>query len=156
MASYNKHNCFAQDIGRKVHNLNSDTLKLLLIQATTAPTAADATFDDATTHQLNSSGATEVANGNGYTAGGATIGSTGYSQSSGTATMSGTPANPTWTASGSGFSFRYIDFYNASSGSSGSRSVISWWDYGSTLTLSGANGDTFTVSFAGNTIFTLA
>ena len=157
MAAYNKFEAFVADLGLKKHDLNTDTLKLLLMQpgAPTPPVAGDATFDDNTTHQLNSSTATEVANGNGYTAGGYTIPSTSYSQTSGTATMSGTPANPTWTASGSGFSLRYVVFYNSSAGSLGARPVIAWWDYASTLTLSGANGDTFTVSFASNHIFTL-
>ena len=153
MASFSKFNPFVQDLGRKVHNLNADTLKLLLITATTSPTSADGTYDDASAHTLNSSGAAEVANGNGYTAGGSTIGSTSYSQSSGTATLACTSSAITWTASGAGFSLRYVVAYNSSAGSSGARPLIGWWDYGSTVTL--AAGESFSVTFGSASILTL-
>ncbi len=135
-----------QDIGRKVHNLNSDTITLALFTASAAPTSADGTFDTATTHQLNSSGSTEVANGNGYTANGTTLGSTAYSQSSGTATLTCTASATTWTASSAGFALRYVVCYNITAGSSGARPLIGFWDYASTVTL--VAGDTFSVTLA--------
>lgn len=58
MATFNKFNAFVQDLTRKVHNLNSDTLKILLTNV--APVATNAVKADLT----------EIAAGNGYTAGG--------------------------------------------------------------------------------------
>lgn len=144
--SFNKFNPFAQDIGRKVHNLNSDTIKLALFTAATAPTSADGTYADNSGFTLNSSGSTEVAGGNGYTANGTTLASTAYSQSSGTATLSCTGSATTWTASSAGFALRYVVCYNITAGSSGARPVIGYWDYGSTVTLN--SGDTFSVTLA--------
>lgn len=40
MASYNKFNQFVEDLGRKVHNLNADTLKIAL--SNSAPSASNA------------------------------------------------------------------------------------------------------------------
>lgn len=146
MASFNKFNPFVADIGLKKHNLNTDTIKLALFVAATAPTSADGTYADNAGFTLNSSGATEVANGNGYTANGSTLSTTAYSQSSGTATLTCTASATTWTASGAGFALRYVVCYNITAGSSGTRPLIGYWDYASTVTL--ASGDTFSVTLA--------
>ena len=66
-----KFNCFVQDMGDGVHNLNSNTLKVVLSDV--PPVATNAVLTDLT----------EIAGGNGYTAGGAAIGSSAYSQTSG-------------------------------------------------------------------------
>src|SRR5258708_36097332 len=58
MASFNKFNAFVADVSNKVHNLGSDTLKIMLTN--TAPAATNAVKTDIT----------EIAAGNGYTAGG--------------------------------------------------------------------------------------
>lgn len=151
MVAFNKFNVFVQDVGRKVHNLNSDTLKDALVTSSTAPLATDTAFND-TSHSLTGSGAAEVANGNGYTQGGTTIGSSAYSQTSGTATLSG--SNVVFTASGGAISsIRYVVAYNSSGGSAGARPLIGWWDYGSAVTLN--SGETFTVDHSAN-ILTLA
>ena len=50
MASYNKFNCFVEDICEKKHNLGSDTLKVALSNASNAPSAsADVKLADITT-----------------------------------------------------------------------------------------------------------
>lgn len=134
MASYNKHYQFTEDLAKKVHNLATDTLKVLLTN--TAPTASNSVY-------ANLSGA-EVANGNGYTTGGATAAQVSCVQSTGTLTL--TCTNVTWTASGAVGPFRYADLYN-STPSSPLKPLIAWWDYGSSISL--ANGDTFTVAFNG-------
>jgi hypothetical protein len=151
MAAFNKFNQFVQDVGRKIHNLNSDTLKDAVTN--TSPNAADTVYDSTTSPpQLSStSNAHEVAAGNGYSAGGTTIGSSAYSQSAGTATLSG--GNTVITASGAVGPFRYVFCYNATGGTTSTRPVIGWWDYGSSITL--ANGDTFTVDHSAN-ILTIA
>ncbi len=40
MASFNKFQIFVEDLGKKVHNLNADTLKIML--SNTAPAATNA------------------------------------------------------------------------------------------------------------------
>ena len=57
MANFNKFNAFVADVANKVHNLGSDTLKVLLTN--TAPVATNAVKADLT----------EIAAGNGYSAG---------------------------------------------------------------------------------------
>jgi hypothetical protein len=139
MAAFNKFNIFVQNVGRGVHNLNSDTLKDML--SNTAPVATNALLSDIT----------EIAAGNGYTAGGTAVGSTAYSQTSGTATLSG--ANVVFTASGGTIGpFRYVVNYD-STPTSPLKPLIGWWDYGSNITL--ASGETFTVDHSAN-ILTIA
>ena len=58
MASFNKFNAFVADVANKVHNLGSDTLKIML--SNTAPAASNAVKTDIT----------EIGAGNGYAAGG--------------------------------------------------------------------------------------
>ena len=110
--------------------LNADTLKLALF--TTAPAATDTTY---------AATATEVSNGNGYTTGGVSLtGAT--SNSAGTETLKTTAdfSATTWTASSAGFSFRYLVFYDSTASSAVCQNLARW-DYGSTVTLSGSNGD---------------
>ncbi len=143
MAAYVKFQIFVQDRNRKVHNLNSDSLKLLLTN--TAPNVADTVVDTTTTPpQLKStSSANEIAAGNGYTAGGAALTGTSNTQTSGTAKQAGT--FPSWTASGGTIGpFRYIVLYNNTGGTSATRPVIAYWDRGTSLTLQ--DGDSFVPS----------
>lgn len=137
MAAYNKFQIFVQDLGRKVHNLNTDTSKVYL--SNTTPNAAT---------QSVKTDLTEFAGGTGYTSGGTSVAAT-YAHSTGTASMVGTDV--VWTAGAADWNqFRYVVLYNDTSTSD---SLIAWWDYGSGLTL--GNGETFTVDF-GSSIFTLA
>lgn len=145
-SAFNKFNIFVQDVGRKVHNLNSDSLLDALTN--TSPNVADTVYNSTTSPpQFSStSNAQELAAGSGYTAGGTAIGSTAYSQSAGTATLSG--ANVVFTATGSMGPFRYVVCYNGTGGTTSTRPVIGWWDYGSSVTL--GSGETFTVNHSAN------
>ena len=137
MATYFKFNAFVNDLATKVHNLGSDTLKVMLTN--TAPTAANAIKTDIT----------EITAGNGYSAGGsaATLSSSG--QTSGLYTLKLT--NVVYTATGAIGPFRYAVLYNSTAGSG---NLIGSWDYGSAVSL--LSGDTFTVSFdATNGVLTL-
>jgi hypothetical protein len=152
MVSFNKINQFVQDLGRKLHNLNSDALYDTLLNTT--PNAADTVYNSTLTPpQIQAaSNAPEIAAGNGFTAGGTQIGSTAYSQLTGTATLSG--GNVVFTASGGSIGpFRYVLVYNGTGGTTSTRPPIGWWDYGSSITL--ASGETFTVNHSAN-ILTLA
>ena len=146
MASFVKFNQFAYDLSEKVHNLNSDTINIAL--SNTAPTAAsNAVLADIT----------QIANGNGYTTNGASIGASGGT-SGGTFTLTGT--NVTFTSvTGNMGPFEYVVLYNTST-SPNTKPLIGYWDYGSALTLNGVNGDTFTVKFNGGsssgTVLTVA
>lgn len=133
MASFVKFNQFATDLSTGKHNLGSDVLYCGLTNS--APTASsNAVWSDIT----------EIAAGNGYTAGGSSTGNTGGA-SSGTYTVTGT--NITWTASGGAIStFRYVVLYNHTQ-SSPVKPLVGYWDYGSALTLN--SGDSLTVKFNG-------
>lgn len=138
MATFNKFNSFVEALAEKVHNLGSDTLKVMLTN--TAPVATNAVKADLT----------EISAGNGYTAGGATASITSSSQTGGTYKL--VLADVTFTATGAVGPFRYAVLYNDTATN---KELIGWVDYGSSLTL--ANGETFTVDFsASNGVLTIA
>ena len=130
MAAFNKFDSFVEALAEKVHNLGSDTLKVMLTN--TAPVATN-------TIKAN---LTEIAAGNGYTAGGNTASVTSSAQTSGTYKLVlGDPA--TYTASGGSIGpFRYAVLYNDTATND---ELIGWWDYGSAVTL--ADGESFAVDF---------
>ena len=130
MASFNKFQIFVQNLANGVHNLGTDALKIALTN--TAPSATNTVF----------SNITEIAAGNGYTAGGATVTVSSSTETSGTYSLIGSAANPTWTASGTVGPFRYVVLYD---NTPVNKNLIGYWDYGSNLTL--ASGNTFTVAF---------
>lgn len=128
MASFNKFNCFVQDVGQKVHNLNSDTLNIMLTNV--APVATNTVY----------SNLTDLSTGNGYTAGGAQATSNTYTQTAGLATLLANSV--TFTATGGSIGpFRYAVIYN---NTASGKNLIGWWDYGSSVTLT--SGQTFTIS----------
>lgn len=135
--SFSKFNVFVADINNKVHNLGSDTLKVMLSDS--APVATNAIPSDIT----------EITAHNGYSAGGAAVTSITSTQTSGTYKLVGT--GPTVTASGGTVGpFRYIVLYNNTA-----TKLIGYYDRGAELTL--ADGDAWVCSFDGtNGIFQLA
>lgn len=129
--AYQKFNAFVEHLAEKVHNLQSDTLKVLLTN--TAPTAANAVKADLT----------EISAGNGYTAGGNTITVSSSAQTSGTYKL--VLADSTFTASGGTIGpFRYPVLYNDTP-TSPADPLIGFWDYGSAVTLN--DGESFVVDF---------
>lgn len=130
MATFNKFNPFVEALAEKKHNLGADTLKVMLVN--TAPSAANGVKADLT----------EIAAGNGYTAGGNTASITSSSQTSGTYKLVlGDPA--TWTATGGAIGpFRYAILYNDTATDD---DLVGYWDYGSNVTLNA--GETFTLDF---------
>jgi len=129
MATFNKFNSFVEALAEKVHNLGSDTLKVMLTN--TAPVATNAVKADIT----------EISAGNGYTAGGGTAAITSSSQTGGNYKL--VLADVVFTATGAVGPFRYAVLYNDTATN---KELIGWIDYGSSLTL--ANGETFTVDFS--------
>lgn len=148
MAAYNKFNVFVEDLMNKIHDLFGspigDALKLMLVNAP-APVATNSVKADLT----------EIGAGNGYTAGGAAVSANG-TRAGGTVTLDGDQI--VWTAAGGTIGpFRYTVLYNDTPAAP-LDPLISWWDYGSSITLN--DGETFTVKFnnvaVDGTIFTLA
>jgi len=130
MATFNKFDSIHEALPEAIHDLGSDTLKLLLTNS--APSVSDTQKSDLT----------EIGAGNGYTAGGATITITSSSQTGGTYKLIGNDV--VWSASGGSIGpFRYIVLYNDTASND---ELIGWWDYGSALTLN--DGEDFTVDFS--------
>ena len=130
MATLVKFYSFVEAIHEKVHNLGSDTLKVLLTN--TAPSLSN-------TKKSDISG--ELSTANGYTAGGATITVTSSAQSSGLYTL--IASDVTWTASGGSIGpFRYAVIYNDTATND---ELIGYIDYGYSVTVS--SGQTFTIDF---------
>jgi hypothetical protein len=123
-------------------NAGSDTWQLIL--SNTAPNVATNT---------TAASATELGTSGGYTAGGVNCTITSAASTSGTYKLVlAAPASPTWTASGGGFTFRYVILYNLTQ-----TQVIGYWDYGSAVIMNGTNADTFTPTLdAVNGVFTVA
>lgn len=139
MASYVKYEQFVEDLANGVHNFGSNSFKFFLTNR--APVVGtDATLADAV----------EIAAGNGYSAGGAAVTITSATQTGGT--LSVVPAGDVViTASGGSIGpFRYVGFYNDTSASD---SLVSSYDYGSSISLN--DGESFTID-VGATLFTLA
>lgn len=141
MATFNKINAFVENLAEKVHNLESDTLKVVLTN--TAPVATNTIL----------SNITQIANGNGYTTGGTQATQSSSAQSSGTYKL--VLGDVTFTASGGSIGpFRYAVLYNDTP-TSPADPLIGWYDYGSSITL--ADGESFVVDFDGtNGVLTLA
>ena len=135
MAAYKKFNATILDLASKKHDFNNDVFKFMLTNS--APSSANSEKADIT----------EITAGNGYTAGGATVGTTA-TQTGGT--LSVTPsADVTITASGGTVgAFRYVVLYNDTTAG---KPLVSFYDYGSSITLN--NAENFVIDVAA-TLFT--
>lgn len=131
MAAFNKFNCFVQDIANALHDMKTGTSHVYRVYLSlTTPTAANTVYNTPA----------DLATANGYTAGGASIGTITGAQTSGTFKFAGA-TDPAWTASGGAIGpFQYAVLYNFTSAT---KPLIGWWDYGVPITLT--NGNTFTV-----------
>lgn len=140
MAVYNKFQDFVEQLGKGIHQLHAagHTLKAYLSN-TTPDAALDAVKADLA----------EITAGNGYTAGGADS-QNDYTETTGTATL--TAIDITWTATGGSIGpFRYAVLYNDTPAAP-LDPLISWWDYGSSITL--LDGESFALDY-GASVFTL-
>jgi hypothetical protein len=146
LASYNKFENFVEDLCKAVHDFQAagDVFKVYLSNAT--PSASGDTIK---------TDLAEITPTNGYPAGGTDVQNT-LSETGGTVTVQG--VNVVFTASGGSFGpFQYVALYNDTS-TTPADPLVSWWNYGSALTIN--DGETFTVKFNGaattGNIFTLA
>ena len=142
MAAYNKYQQFVEDLAKKVHNLDTDTLKIALTN--TPPNAA--------THKVLAD-ITEIGPGNGYATGGNTATFSSGVQTSGTFKL--ILADVTFTASGGNLNaFEYAVLYNATP-TSPLKPLICWFDYGTTIIVTSGNSFTVDLDQAGG-VLTLA
>lgn len=140
-STFNKFNQFTQDLATKKHDLSADVFKVEL--SNVAPVATNAVKADLT----------DIAAGNGYTAGGNSAAITSCAQTSGV--LKWVLANPaTWTCVTAAMAtFRYAAIYNDTQ-TVPSKPLIGWYDYGSAVSL--AVGEQFQVAFdATNGVFTI-
>jgi hypothetical protein len=141
MATFNKFQDFSEQLGKGVHQLHAAGHTLKVYASNTAPDAAADTIK---------SDLAEITVENGYPSGGTDI-QNDWSEAAGTSTLVGTDV--VWTASGGSFGpLRYIVLYNDTPASP-LDPLVSWWDYGSSITVN--TGETFTVDF-GASVLTLA
>lgn len=121
-------------LGKGLHDLDTDTLKIALTNTT--PTAStDVNFADIT----------ELSAGNGYSAGGVTLGSVSFTQSGGVATLDF--ADFSWTASGGDIGpYRALVLYNDSISA---EELICYWDLGASESIVDGNSKTFNIASTG-------
>jgi hypothetical protein len=139
MAAFNKFNQFVEDLAKKVHKLDTDTITVALTAAANAPVATNETLSNLTQIAYTNLSSRVVT-------------TTSAEQTSGTLKL--VLVDLVLTASGDVATFRYVVLYNDTP-TSPADPLIGWYDYGSDVTLH--NGETFTVDFDGtNGVLTLA
>lgn len=140
MAAFNYFDDFSEQLGKGIHDLSADTIKVFLTNS--APIAGNDELADIT----------QIAYTN-ISGGAAPTITKQYTESSGTGTFAADAL--VITATGTVPTFRYYGLYNDTS--TGDK-LIGWWDHGSAVDL--ANGETFTITFGADatmgTILTIA
>ncbi len=136
MVAYNKFQGFTGYLGDGSLNLHTDLIKAYLTDNVPSASADDVLADLA-----------EFAGGTGYTAGGDDVQNT-WAEVGGVGTM--TVVDIVWSVGSSWAQFQYVVAYDDTHASN---ILIAWWDHGSALNL--VNGESFTVDFAGDAMFTI-
>jgi hypothetical protein len=124
MATYNK---IAGSVVAKDGSINAGTDQWAFALTNTAPGATAFT-----------AGTSDLATGGGYTQGGNNVTTTSFTETAGTAKLI-LAAPATWTATGGGFTFRYVLLVDKTV-----NQMIGYWDYGSSIVMNGTNADIFT------------
>lgn len=100
-ASITLYNSFSEYMADGTFDLDGNTLKLLLTSSSYTPSASSHTTKSDVTNELSTA--------NGYTAGGATLGSVTWTRSGAVTTLDA--ADVQWTASGGSITARYAVLY---------------------------------------------
>lgn len=138
MANFVKFEVFSEDLAKKVHDLDADTLKVYLSNTTPDVAAMEVKADLA-----------EIGTGFGYSAGGADA-QNAVSRSGGTSSVTG--VDIVFTAAGGTIGpFRYAVLFNDTP-TSPLKPLIAYWDYGASITL--LDSETLTVDF-GSSLLTV-
>lgn len=138
MATFVVFDEFLKYMGDGVINFSSHTFKAGLTN--TAPSKTNDTVW---------ANITEIAAGNGYTAGGSSMTSVAYSETgAGTGIFRFNMADFSWTASGGSIGpLRYVVIYDDTP-TSPADPLVGYWDYGSNITIT--SGNTFTIDIQTN------
>jgi hypothetical protein len=132
MAAFNKFNSFVEALAEKAHNLGADTFYIQLMN-----TAPDAALD-----LIETDLPADLGSGNGYTAGGMSVG-TAVSSAQTAGVYKLCIADKVITASGGSIGpFRYIVLFNFSATN---KELIGYYDYTASITL--LDTETFTINF---------
>jgi hypothetical protein len=130
MAVFVRFNIFSEDLSEKVHQLDTDTLRVYLSNGTPSASANAVKTDLA-----------EISTGNGYT--GAVDTQNATSRTGLVTSITG--VDVVVTATGAVGPFRYVVLYNDTP-TAPADPLIGYWDYGSAISL--ASGETFTIDFS--------
>ena len=142
-ASFQKFYIFPEHLAKKVHNLATDTLKVMLTNVAPVPSTT-----------VKKGDLTDITAQNGYSAGGNQAAQASCTQTSGTLKL--VLEDPTtWQAVNGSFGpFQYAVLYNDSDAAT-PKAVIGYWDYGSSVTV--LEGETFKCDFSPTTgVLTIA
>jgi hypothetical protein len=137
VSDYNKFPAFVQHLCEGKHNFSASsggTYKVMLTNTALVP--GNSTYSDISNNEL--------AGGNGYVTGGATLTINSEGQVSGTEKVVVSAGDPTWMATGNMGPFRYAVIYRADDVTKG---LVAWLEYPESITL--RSGETFTVEFDG-------
>jgi hypothetical protein len=136
MAAYNK---IAGAIDFLMEGINDGTDQWAFALTNTTPSGTTFT-----------AGTSDLTTGGGYTQGGNNVATTSSSEAAGTYKLI-LVAPATWTASGAGFTFRYVTLVDKTT-----NIQVGYWDNGSSIVMNGTNGDTFVFTpDAANGVFTV-
>lgn len=144
MATFTFFDEFKKYLGDGTIDLDSHAFKIVLTN--TAPTPGTNTV---------LADITQIANGNGYTTGGNTLGTVTWAETgAGTGIWQFTSADSVWTASGGNIGpFRYVVMYDDTP-TTPADPLVGYLDYGSGVTIT--TGNTFTVDVGANGWFRLS
>jgi hypothetical protein len=131
MAAFQKFNSFVDVLMKGGVNLATDTLKVMLTN--TAPVPTNTKYADIA--------ASELGNGNGYTTGGVAVTGTTLTSNAGTDSLAADQTTFT-SQTGQMGPFRYVVYYDDTAVN---KPLVGFYDYGSSITLNGAAGETFVV-----------
>lgn len=132
------YNSFKEYMADGTLDLDGDSFKACLLDDGHTPSAAHSQYSEVS--------GDELANGNGYTTGGATLGTVTWTRSGGTVTFDA--ADPSWTSAT--FTARYMVIYDDTHAND---LLVCLFDFSSNQTVT--NG-TFTFQFDASGIFTLS
>ncbi len=131
MATFLPVNVLVDNLSAGVHVIGTNVIKAMLTNVAPSQSTTAVKTD-----------VTEIAAGNGYTAGGVNVNCT-KSRTGNVETISITPPNPTWTANtGNMATFQWVVFYDDTAAG---KPVLGFYDRGVPTSLNGATGETYQI-----------
>ena len=132
---------FFSSLTNKEIDLNSDTIKVALCTSSYTP--------DQDAHDYYNDLTNEVANGNGYTTGGATLGTPTFTYTGASNTFTFDGDDVSW--SSSTITARYAIIYDSTPGSGATNPLICYVDFGADVS---STASTFSITWNASGIFT--